>query len=499
MIRKAMVFLLVLVLLVSLVMYKNVRIVKAEPSRQRVIFLCEKQEYAYCEELVKFALIKKAMGYEINIQARPDLFVDVKQLRKWLSEQQYFVVYAIGVLDFYKTMAKSDSSYPVKEIKWDAPLWWPQFKFEYVYGSNLPDSFPKILARIPVTSVDELKSWLLTKGVISKDVVGVITTTHIVNTQKSKLFPSFQYDDVNNYEAMKRVNSILKNSEFLVEKRGVNSLSFTASEKQLNFDNFLQAMNRSNVAVLSSSTDPISELYFQKNDGLIAVPADRSNLLTTTYLNNDSKIVEEDYWSSKSEIQGNNRLIILENFYNSYSDLELILKSSRCVVTVSPSWLNFNTASQSRLEKLQLNIVSQFLKGRLLADIITEFVVNQECYNHSMVVWGDPLILKEDLILTKPTEKLDIGFSRSFVFPSNTDERIEFIGLPEEFKFEIKNKEYVFSCSTPVVTFFPGGYALGTMYFLFEFQKNKERGWVFLKLKILNLGGLKNPPFLICI
>jgi hypothetical protein len=97
------------------------------------------------------------------------------------------------------------------------------------------------------------------------------------------------------------------------------------------------------------------------------------------------------------------------------------------------------------------------------------------------------------------TEKIDLGFSRSFEFSSQSDDVIEFGELPSDLKFEIKDKKYIFSCATPVTIFAPGGYAIVNKYFLFEFRRNGERGRMFLKLKIFNFGGLKNPLFYLLI
>jgi len=490
MIRRFIVVLLML-MLVPIVLCKDV---KAEPSRQRVIFLCEKQEYASNSTFIEFTLKKRAMGYETIIEVKPELFVDSEKLRKWLGEQQYFLVYTVGNIDFFKTRVKNDLTYPIENIQWDAPYWWPRFKFQYVYESNLPDSIPNILARIPVSSVEELESWLLIKGIVSKEIVATVTATNVMNTQNSKLFSHFQYDNIANYDEMKKVKGLFNNAEFLVEKRGINSLSISSKDKQIDKKSFVDSMQKSNLAILTSTAEPISEFYYEKKDSLLVVPG-ASNSLSSSYIEIErNSLVKEEFCDNNNEINGNNRVIIIQNFYNKPNDLNMLMKMSRCIVTMNPNWIGFYK-DQSNLGNLQFEIVSKLLKGELLVNAISESIINWPIWE--LVVWGDPLVDIQDLIFEKPVKVINAGFARDIVYQISSD--ISFSNLPDTLTVEKKNGNYVFHSTIPVTAFFFNKSVIINGTLLFEFKEKDQKGWVFFRIKIFNFGGLQNPPFFICI
>ena len=468
MIRRTIVFMLMFVLLMPII-HKQIWYAKAET--QKIIFLCEKQEYAHCSAFIEFTLLKRAMGYETSIEVKPELFLDTEKLRRWLGEQRYFLVYAVGNIDFFKTKIKDDPTYPIENIQWDAPYWWPRFKFQYVYGSNLPDSIPNILARISVSSVEELESWLLMKGIISKEIVATITATNIMNTQKSKLFSHFQYDNIENYDEMNKIKGLFNNVEFLVEKRGINSLSISPKDKQIDKKSFVDSMNKSNLAIITSTAEPISEFYYEKKDSLLVVPG-ASNLLSSSYIEIErNSLVKEEFCNNNNEVNGNNRVIIMQNFYNTPDDLKMLMKMSRCVVAMNPNWLGFY-ADQLNLGNLQYEIVSKLLKGELLVNAISKSIINWPIWE--MIVWGDPLIGIQDLTSEKSVKVIDAGFARDIVYQISSD--ISFSNLPDTITVEKKDGIYIFHSIIPVTTFFFNEPVVINGTLLFEFKEKDQKG-----------------------
>ena len=496
MLRKLLLFVMVLLLvLLPALQYDNVLAIQ-ETQKKVILFVCQKPEFV-CEALIEFVLSKKLLGYAVQIEVQPELFSQPNNFREWLEKQKYFMAYAIGKLSFFETQSVASLS-AVDLVKWDAPYWWPSHDFPDVYEKlKVPNSSPKILARLDVSFVEELTALLAVDDVISESIGGVVTATNIVNSQNSKKFPRYQYNNTDNYQGIKTLTKLLKNVEFLVEKRGENALSSDSEEKQLNTDNFVESINKSNIGILNSTADQISEVYFEEKDWLLPVAKIRPNSLGTSYLEGN-KIFESEYWKGEG-VKSNNRIILLQNFYSSGEDLKSLLQKTRCMVSLIPEWSEFD-GEQTEWAAFQYRILSLFLKGEVLIDAISKTVMEYE--NHfktEVVIWGDPLITIQDLTVNNKTEKIDLGFSRSFEFSSQPDDVIEFGELPSDLKFETKNKKYIFSCATPVTIFVPGWCAIVNKYFLFEFRRNGERGRMFLKLKIFNFGGLKNPLFYLLI
>lgn len=474
--------------------------VKAVPSQQTVIFLCEKQEYAASEMFQMFALTKHAIGYAVKTEVRPDLFLDIQKLRKWLGDNDYAVAYAIGNLGFVETQAREDRTYPIEKIKWDAPLWWPKFSFKNRADIALPNYAPKILARIPVDSVKELEAWISVSDVVSEEIRGVFVATNILTSQSSRLFPHYQYKGKSTYDQMKKSALLMKNYDLLVEKRGDNPLSTNTKEKQLNRASFVEAMNKSNLAILSATADAVSELYYEKKDVLVPIAKLRKTL-ATSYLENNI-VVEEDFWSSEDVIEKKNRIVLLQNFYNDTNDLQIMFKVSRCIVTMYPNTLFFHLAQNDK-QALQLAILKKFLEeGNLLADAIVEGILESVAEDNNskcdLVVWGDPLISASDLVTVKEVKVLDAGFAREIYFQDDTED-IEFLNLPAEVSLKKDGNKYIVTISIPVTAFIMGKPLIIESMLVFEFQNKDKKGWVFLKMRIFNWGGFIAPPFLICI
>lgn len=493
--KKIMSVLLVFVMVFMLV--SQIQTAKAA-ERQKIIFLCEKQEYAQSSVFIEFVLSKQAMGYATDIVVKPEFFTDVEKLRIWLQSQTYFILYAVGNLAFSEIQTMSDPKYPVPKLYWDASLWWPKFKFQYASGGTLPTTAPKILARIPVSSVNELESWLVVKDVVAKEIKGTVVALNLMNTQTSKLFSHYQYSRADNYKQMKELKTdLLKGTDFLVEKRGEDSLSNVSSEKQLDRKSFVESINKTNIGIISGTADQVGEFYYGKNDWLIPTPKLRSNVLSTAYLN-QGKIVESDFLNQEDKISGKNRLIILQNFYNSSKDLEFLFKISRCVLSTYPNTLAFDL-SQNDLGYLHYNISKKFLQGNIFANAIVDTIVGSaEIKNESkcdLVVWGDPLITVKDLTASAiPPKRMDFGFSRTFSCPFEED--VVFSNIPETTSFERKGKEYVFKSSTPIAGWYFNEPTIIDYVFSFSFKGKNTEGWVFVRMKIFNFWGtIKVPLF----
>lgn len=483
--KRVVVFFIALMLLTP--MYKNFENVKAE-SRQRVIFLCQKEEFSSSLVLKRFISQKRAMGYETIVEVRPELFLEPVKLKAWLSKQEYFVIYAIGNLGFFP-VSHVETSYPNKSILWDASYWWPAYDFKY--GGPLPTSAPKLLARIPVDNLKQLDKFLSVADVISEQLFAVVATTNVVSEQRSEMFPHYTYKAVSNYEPMRKISTLFgSSSTFLVEKRGDKPLSKKVVEKQLDSNVFIEALNKANVAVLTSTADKITEMYWEEKDSLKPIAKTR-NALATSY-SKEGVVVEEDFLSDKDVVEKKNRLILLQNFYNRPEELNTVFNIARCVLSMYPNVIEFHR-SQVDYANFKEGVLTSFLKGEILADSIIEQAKKDNESKTDFVVWGDPLIRKDDL-LSNPVE-IDLGFKRQFVYEAGR--QVDFINLPEVLTYETKDKEYSFRCLIPVAGFivFDGNAVVEWFLFLeFQEKETKKRGWIFLKFKIFNFWGIPKSP-----
>lgn len=454
----------------------------------KLLFVCEKPEYASSEALKWFVKSKEALGFETQLVVSPDVFNSPEAFRKLIGEG-YFVVYAIGVLKFAESPVVKDYPFPISKIKWDAPYWWPGHEFiDRFYLRSVPNEPPTIVARIHVNNASELESWIVIPNVVSRELNGMFASARILNQQKSKLFPHFEYDEVSDTYS----HDDFKGFKILSEKRGKSS----QPGEQLSAASFKTTFSSSNLAVISSTADRVQEVYYKKEDMLFPVAKTR-DVFATAYLDQGTNIKEETFFS-ESEGLGKNRVILLTNFYNEPSDLDFVFNVSRCVVTNYPGGLFFDVTHNNR-SRLYQEILKKFINGEMLAvaiqDVITESRVIMNEAKFDFVVWGDPLITRESL--SKADSLMDIGFLRSFSF--SKEKEVDFVNLPDFLSFVRDGEVYRFKCSIPPVAFFLFGDLVLEKSFLLEFQEKEtgQKGWIFLKLKILNLWGIPKSPFYI--
>lgn len=459
-----------------------------------ILFLCEKEEYSSSKEFLKWVQAKKKFG-DVSVLVDKNLFNAFK-LKRFLADQDFYLTYVIGSLNFFETLVSKDDGFPVDFVSWDAPLWWSREKFSNMIDDELPTSKPNIVARIPVNSVEDLEKFL-SLGESELDPNGALfVSTNVLNTQKSKLFPHYEHKGVNTYDFVSTVaaKSNLK-PRFLAEKRGDYPLS--KKVEQLERDLFVDSLITSEIVLLSSTAEIISEGYFEEKDSLIPIPETRREL-ATSYVSS-GKIVIEDFFAptDAEKIKNKNRLIISQNFYSEVADLGALLSSSRCLVTTYPKTLFFNV-SQKDLAEVHAAILEKFLKGGVLADAITNsiFELNKNYSRCDLVVWGDPLITST--FDRDEVKEMDISLKRNFNYIHDGD--IIFVNLPEFVSYTKRENEHIFQCSLPVVVFFNYSRdAIIENYFFLEFQGEKEKGWVLVKYKILNFWGIEKSPFFYCI